>query len=334
MIKMKKKIIYILVSCLSFFFLSCEDNIEDATSKHVYSESENPYLKADAGATITNDIEFEVGRFAPQIINLEDYAEKFQEKMNMTVDEVIIGLNNGSVVFYNISTTRGHWDKTNETKGTTGWYYNSAGGVSTESDFISSLDFDKNTKQLILDVNENAEAGTTLSFNVGFAVNGPDYDDYVRFAFNVAITDPSLIITSVSIPEGDYAAAPIDFNQYADVIQYNMGLNVEEFLNSLDANEGGTIRMYIINTETKEWDITSDYTAAPPGYWINDEGAVCNWNDDGFSLYAETNIGDQVLNIGRAPALSAGTTFKISLGYKDTEDELSFIRFIITATLE
>ena len=34
-------------------------------------------------------------------------------------------------------------------------------------------------------------AGTVLTLNVGFAVNGPDYDDYVRFTFEVGVTDPT-----------------------------------------------------------------------------------------------------------------------------------------------
>ncbi|WP_291861445.1 hypothetical protein, partial [Marinilabilia sp.] len=95
---MKRNIIYALVSCLVFMVASCEDSIEDATSKHVYGEDENPYLKSDIEAIVGQDIEFEVGRFEPQVVNLEDYSDVFQAEMGMTVDEVINGLKNGSVV--------------------------------------------------------------------------------------------------------------------------------------------------------------------------------------------------------------------------------------------
>jgi hypothetical protein len=323
------------MSCLVFSFYSCEDSIEDATSKHVYGEDENPYLKTGVGATITNDMEFEVGRYEAQTVNLEEYTDLFQEQMNMTVDEVINGLSDGSVVFYNINVTRGHWDKTEPTKGSTGWYYNSAGGLSADSeDYVASLDIDKDAKQLIVDVADEAEAGHSFSFNVGFALNGPDYDDYVRFTFNVATIDPSLILANLSIPEGDYAAAGINLYDYADVIQYNLGLTVDEFLANLDSNEGGTIRLYVIDNETGEWDTSSDYTANPPGYWMNVDGEVCAWGDDGFALFAEVNLGDGLLNIGRAPEQAAGETYKIRLGFRDTTDEMKFIRFIITATLE
>ncbi|MGQ1891091.1 DUF4859 domain-containing protein [Thermophagus sp. OGC60D27] len=332
---MKKYILKVLIGCLVFSFFSCEDSIEDATGKHVYGEDENPYLKVDVEATITLDVEFEVGRFEPQIVNLADYSEKFQAQIGMTVDEVINGLSNGSIVFYNINVAKGQWDKSEPTKGSNGWYYNSAGGITAESeDFVASLEFNKESKQLMVNVNENAEAGHSFSFNVGFALNGADYDNYVRFAFNVATTDPSLIITNVNIPEGDYASGPVNLYDYADVIQYNLGLTVDEFLANLDSNEGGTIRLYVIDNETGEWDFTSNYTANPPGYWLNADGEVCAWGEEGFSLYAEVNTEDGILNIGRAPELAAGETFKIRFGFRDTTDEMKFIRFIITATLE
>lgn len=314
---------------------SCNDSIEDASNKHVYSEDENPYLKSDIEAIIGHNIEFEVGRFEPQVIYLDDYANVFHDKMNLTVDEVVSGLKNESVVFYNINASRSHWDKIAPTKGESGWYYNSAGGI-TEGDqgYVASLEFDEINRQLIIDVNEAAEAGLETSFNVGFALNGPDYDDYVRFLFNVAVTDPSLIITSVTIPDGDYASASVNLYDYADVIAYNMGIDVDEFLSNLDANEEGTIHLYVVDRETGAWDAESSYTANPPGYWMNASGAVCSWGDDGFTLFAELNMDEGLLNIGRAPDLTAGSSYKISLGFRDINDEMNFVRFIITVTLE
>lgn len=314
---MKSNIIYILIICFGFTFFGCEDNIEDATSKHVYSENENPYLKVDINATVMIDMEFEVGRFEPQILNLEDYTEKFHQKLNVSVDQLINGLKNGDIVFYNINVNRGQWDKTEMTKGSTGWYYNSAGGVIDDSEgYVASLEINLDSKQLVINVNENVEAGTTITLNVGFAINGTDYDDYVRFTFNVAVTDPSLIITNIVIPKGDYSAAAIDFHDYAEVIEYNMNVSVDEFINNLDSNEGGTIHLYVIDNETGEWNTSSDYTANAPGYWMNAVGEVCAWGDDSFTLYAEVNTDEGVLNIGRAPGLLAGKTYKIRLGFR------------------
>ncbi|MDA3879976.1 MAG: DUF4859 domain-containing protein [Prolixibacteraceae bacterium] len=331
---MKRNILYLLIAFITLTFVACEDNVDDAVSKHVYGEDENPYLRADVNARIAPTVEFEIGRFAPIVIKLDDYAEIFQEEMGMTVDQVISGVKDGSVVFYNINVSRNVWDKTAPTNGSTGWYYNSAGGISTSVDYKAILDFDMNAKTISLNIHPDAKAGDMLSFNVGFAINGDNYDKYARFAFDVAVTDPSLIITTVSIPAGDYANAPIDLTKYADIIEYNMKMSLDEFLAALDANEGGTIHMYVIDTENEAWDDTSSYTGNAPGYWMNNLGQVCAWNTEGFSLFAETWIADKKLAIGRAPGINAGTTFKIGIGYKDTEAEDRFFRIIITATLE
>lgn len=332
---MKKNLIYALISCCILSFTACNDSIEDASSKHVYGENENPYLKVKTGAVITKDMEFAVGHFEAQTIKLSDFADKFKTNMNMTVDQVISGLKDGTVVFYNISTSKGAWDKSGMTKGTTGWYYNSAGGVCTATDAsqIVSLDLDTTGKTLIVNPNNSAKAGTILTFNVGFAVNGTDYDNYVRFMFNVSITDPSIILTNIFIPEGDYNSFGIDFKQYAATIQTCMGMSVDEFLANLDSNTGKSIHMYLVDSDGK-WDGTSTYTANPPGYWMTDLGAVCQWNATGFTFYAETNPDDKMLYVGRAPKIAAGSKYTISVGYKDTKNEKNFFRFIITATLK
>jgi len=331
---MKKNLIYTIIGCCILTLTACNDSIMDATSKHVYNESESPYLKVNADALVTKDMEFSVGHFAAQTINLSDYADKFKANMNMTVDQVIAGLKDGTVVFYNISTTKNTWNKAPMTKGTTGWYYNSAGGVCTSTDetLTASIDIDTNAKTLTVNATRNAKAGTVMPLNVGFAVKGPDYDDCVRFKFNVSIVDPSIILTSITIPSDK--AFSIDFNQYAVVIETCMGMSVEEFITNLDNNGGKTIHMYVINTKTGVWDSTSGYTANAPGYWMNNLGAVCAWGTTGFTLYAETDAEKQMLNLGRADGLAAGSEYKISVGYKDTNNEKNFFRFIITVTLE
>ncbi len=338
---MKRNLIYLLIGCFMTAFVACEDDILDATSKHEYSESENPYLRPDADATLSTDLEFNAGHIEADTIFLEDYADKFSEKMNMTVDQVISGLTNGSVVFYSINSARGYWDRTDPTKNNTGWYYNSAGGVIANADgYVATIDLDKTNKALIIDMADEVKAGTVLTLNVGFAINGVDFDDYVRFSFSLSVTDPTIIMVSINIPEGDWANYGIKFNDYAPIIEMCMGMTVDEFLANLDYNGNtgtpteGSIHMYVINNKTGEWDETSGYTAEKPGYWMNAEGVVCDYGATGYSLYANTKNDDHVVYIGRAPALNAGTTFTISIGYKDTANENHHFRFIITATLE
>lgn len=42
---MKKNFIYALIACFTLSLAACSTDPEDATSKHVYGENENPYLK-------------------------------------------------------------------------------------------------------------------------------------------------------------------------------------------------------------------------------------------------------------------------------------------------
>ncbi|MCW3786317.1 hypothetical protein [Plebeiibacterium sediminum] len=57
-------------------------------------------------------------------------------------------------------------------------------------------------------------------------------------------------------------------------------------------------------------------------------------NGDVSHLFAETSIDDEVLYVGRAPELSAGSEYTIRIGYRDTSDESKFIRMYINITLE
>lgn len=331
---MKKYIIYAFIVSVCCMFTACSDSFEDATSKHIYGEDESPYLRIDQEATVSTNIEFAVERLEPFVINLTDFNELFQEKMGLTADQVISGLQNGSVVFYNINTTRNHWNKAATTKGSTGWYYNTAGGVTTESDASKtvSLEINASNKTLTVYPIEGVDVGTSIGFNVGFALNGPDYDDYVRFAFEASYTDPSIVMLNITIPEGDYSSYGIDLNKYKETIEVCMNLSLEEFLSNIDTF-GGTIRMYSVNPKSGVWDETSSYTANAPGYWMTSEGAVCNWGATDFTLFAELSADDEILYIGRAPGLNKGSKYTLDIGYRDKENPSYFFRFIITATM-
>ena len=331
---MNKYIIYAFIVSVCCMFTACSDSYEDDTSKHIYGEDESPYLRIDQEATVTTNIDFAVERLEPFVINLTDYNELFLEKMGLSTDQVISGLQNGSVVFYNINSTRNHWNKAATTKGSTGWYYNSAGGITTESDATktASLELNANDKTLIVYPIEDIEVGTSIGFNIGFALNGPDYDDYVRFSFQTSYTDPSIVMLNVTIPAGDYSSYGIDLNRYKETIELCMNMTLEEFLANIDTF-GGKIHMYSVNPQNGIWDDTSGYTANAPGYWMNSQGAVCSWGETDFTLFAELAAGDEVLYIGRAPELNAGSKFALSIGFRDTDNPAYFFRFIITVTM-
>lgn len=330
---MKRNIIYTLLGCFIFSFCACSDNYKDATSKHAYGEDESPYLRVKADATVTLNMEFPVARLESKTIDLKDYAEKFHNNMGMTVDEVIAGLSSGNIVFYNISTAKNYWVKTATTKGSTGWYYNASGNITSLGSAIASIEINTTDKTLIVDIIGEPAVGTTLTANVGFAINnGSDYDDYVRFCFNIAVTDPGSIIVSNTIPTGSYSSFSIEFANYAEAIETCLEMTVSEFSNEVSDTDG-SIAMYIVDTETGEWDKDSSYTANGIGYWVNSAGKVCSWGDTGATYYIETGD-DGCVYIGRHDGIPSGNVYKMSFVYTYKDDNSKYIQFIVTATME
>lgn len=328
---MKKNILYIAMACLAFGFTACSDDPNDAVEKHVYGPDEAPYLRADASATIAVTAEFRKGHVAAKTISLKDYAEQIQTKMKMTVDDMLVGVESGKVVFYNINTARGIWNKAAATKGSNGWWYNTAGGVTDAASGIASIELDKAAKALILNVPEESAAGVSVAANVGFAIdNGKDYDDYIRFNVSFAVTDPGTVIQNVVIPAGDYASYEVEFAGMANAINACFGMSVSDF-NAAVQDAGGDIAMYMVD-DAGNWDTTSNYTANGIGYWLDASGKVTTWGTDGFSFYVETH--DGTVGIGRAPGLASGTEAKLHFVYASKSDNSKYIELVINATLE
>jgi hypothetical protein len=319
------------MACLALGFTACSDEPEDAVEKHVYGPDEAPYLRADASATIAVNAEFRKGHVSPKTIYLKDYAEQIQTKMKMTVDDMLAGLETGKVVFYNINTARGIWNKAAATKGSNGWWFNASGLVSDAASGVASIELDKAQKALILSVPEESAAGVSVGANVGFAIdNGKDYDDYIRFNVNFAVTDPGTIILNVAIPAGDYASYEVEFGSVESAINACFGMSSSDF-NALVQDPDGDIAMYMVD-DAGNWDTTSEYTANGIGYWLDASNKVTNWGTEGFTYYVETH--DGTVGIGRAPGLVSGSTGKVHFVYASKADNSKFIEFVINITLE
>lgn len=332
---MKKNILYIALACFALGFTSCSDDPNDACDKHVYSEDETPCLRVDQDATIAINTEFREGRISPMTINLKDYAETIQTKMGMTVDDMIAGLETGKVVFYNIASSKGAWDKTPTTKGTTCWYYSSNGllkdsvGYINEKNQAASIEVDKTNKTLIISVPKKTAAGLAIAENVGFAVNnGKNYDNYVRFNISISVTNPGLIILNETIPTGDYSTFTVDFSKYQDVIEKNMGMTLSEFIKDCkDAT--GPIAMYMVDNTTGEWNTSAKYTANNLGYWLDGDSHVTTWNTAGYTMFIETKDDGTVVNIGRAPSIASGTKKELNFVYVVKNDQSKYFQFKI-----
>lgn len=326
---MKRNIFYIAVLLgLVVTVSACSTDPDDAVRKHVYTESESPYLRTDTSANINITAEFRKGRIESQFIHLDDYAEKIQTHLGMTVDDMIKGLETGQVVFYNINTNLGVWDKTAPNKDI-GWGYNSNGTVSDTAQ-VASIVLDKQAKTLELSVPEDASAGLSLTENVGFAINnGKDYDSYVRFCISFAVTDPGTIIKTISVPTGDYSATEINFSDMESAISQCMGMTVSDF-NSTVQDADGDIAMYMVD-ENGNWITDKEYTANGIGYWCDGSGNPMAWGS-GCVYFVETHDGS--VGIGRYAGVASGSSYKVHFVYASKTDTSKFIELVITANFE
>lgn len=229
---MKKNILLALCCCSLLAFTGCSDDYTDATSKHIYGENENPYLKTNTNAQVTSNVALEVNGKHAYVLNLSDYTDKFEELMGMSADAAVAGLDTKATVFYPINTTRNQWLKTAYTKDGAGWYFNSVGQPCSadDADGKATVTLDKTAKTLNVELTEGGiVAGTVLTLNVGFAVNGPDYDDYVRFTFEVGVTDPTVSVVSVTF-SSDNATVTLPVEDYKENIETVFDMSIEEFL--------------------------------------------------------------------------------------------------------
>lgn len=338
---MKKSILFVCMACIALSFSACSDDPNDAVEKHVYSESESPYLRIDATANITYNAEFREGHIVPISISLKNYAEKIQEKLGMTVDDMLSAVDNGSVVFYNINPTKTVWDKTAPTIGTSGWGYDSDGNFAKDKDgnfdaskVVASVELDKTNKAIVVKVPEETKAGLSIVENVGFAINnGKDYDDYVRFNIPISVTNPGLVITTIDVATAEYEPTSIDFAKSKDVIEKCLGISYAEFLKALKDTEG-PIAMYMVDNETGKWDVTSEYTATGIGYWVDGNSHVCTWNAEGFSFYLEADAAKGSIGIGHAPGIASKTKQELNFVFVMKADpQNKFIQFKVTATV-
>ncbi len=332
------KIFYAIAAlALSTSFTACnDDDPNDAVSKHVYGEGETVYLRTDADANIAYAAEFRKGHVVAKTINLKDYAETIQAKTGLTVDDLIAGVSNGSVVFFNINSTKGVWDETAQNI-SNGWSYQADGTISTENQ-AGTITLDAANKALIINVPDDSAAGVSFSANVGFAVvNGADYDKYIRFSVSFAVTDPGTIIKNISIATGSYSCTPINFtdSDIATAIEACFGISASEF-NKTVQDASGDIELYMADKDgnwfyAEDGVSRPDYTANGIGYWCEADGKPRSWGS-GCVFFAETFDGG--INIGRYEDIASGTVCQFHFIYVSKTDKGKLVEFVVTATME
>lgn len=337
---MKKLYIYAIAAMLGFAGVSCNsDEPADATSKHEYAEGEAPYLRTNPAATTSLSMEFPLARIdQAQYIYLKEYAPVFHKNMNMTVDEALAGLKNGTVGFFPINTSRQRWDLTPANAGEYSWYY-SPNGVGTVENAVFTLTLDETAKAIKIQAHDVPAVGTICSLDFGLAEKkDAAFDDYVRFTVQASVTDPSKVVIAANVPAGGYNAYSINLRDYAESIRMSLGMSVEELIKAL---ENDRIDVYLNDADgNRVVDADGnrpDYTSGWLGYWLDGDGNITYWDGAGYPanmMFLEYG-GDGYYNLGNsASSTPSGTQANIRFEFVSVDDPEAFLQFVIAVTFE
>lgn len=326
-----KKTILSVFCCLSLWALaSCSDDYNEASTKHVYGENEDPYLKVNEDAQITwaETFKINIASSSSQIVvDLNDYEARFENLLGMSVDGVLSGLEEGSVVFYPINASRNKWTKSAYTADN-GWYFNSASQpcAADDADRKATVTLDKTAKTLTAAVTPEAGGGTSLQLNVGFAKNGPDYDDYVRFTFNLTVTDPTYVYMDYTFSYDGACTIELP-DTYASNIKDVFDMTFAEFDAAL---QSGDIQFALINPTSWEWISKS---AASTVFDTNLNGELTQSTAEDYAVSASYEMSEndkKSLVLKYNNKVPEGTYGKICVGFVDKNDDSKLFRFYVS----
>ncbi|MDE5882468.1 MAG: DUF4859 domain-containing protein [Muribaculaceae bacterium] len=337
---MKKLYIYAIAALLGIGVVSCNsDDPSDATSKHEYAEGEAPYLRANPAATTSLNMEFPLAKIdQPQYIYLKDYASIFHKHLNMTVDETMVALRNGTVGFFTINTSRQRWDLTPANAGDYSWYY-APNGLGTAEDAVFTLTLDEVNRAIKIQAVGVPPVGTICNLDFGLAEKkNSAFDDYVRFSVQSSVTDPSKVVLSVNIPAGAYEAYSINLKNFAESIRLSMGMSADELIKALESDK---IDVYLDDADgNRVVDADGnrpDYTSGALGYWLDENLNITYWNGDGYPanlMFLEYG-GGGIYNLGNsASSTPAGTQATVRFEFVSVDDPTAFLQFVIAVTFD
>ncbi len=333
-----------VAAMLLFSFSACEDDYSEASSKHVYGETENVPLKGSDAANGTTSVTL---REDPVTVSLADFDEPIKAAMDMTMDEALAGIDNGTVRFYVVNPNRRVWDKTPANCGDNTWGISAQGSVTGADNAAYTVKFDRNAKTLTYALGPAAVSGTVGSIVVGFVKIDGDSTFPVNFriACSVTVPDKSMVEVTGTIPTGDYSAYSINFADYAENIEYALGVtDLTGFAKDLDTGGGNKYIMYLLDGSGNRFGGDGQYTANGLGYWADASNNVTTWGADGFHHFVElapwddetedyaTNGG--IMNIGRAPGVASGEEVNASFVLVPRSDAKKALTFIVKLVCE
>ncbi len=311
---------------------ACHEDYEDATSIHVYGPDENPPLKANPAVTANGVFEMTGGQTDPVVMDIYDYDAMIQSAFGISAQE-LAGKIGTEYVVAPINPNRMVWLKNAPNTGDKyGWYVSKTGNVCAADDanVYGKVVYNEGAHALEFYIDPNG--GGSVPVQIGFAKMGPNYNEHVRFVFNVTAYDKSYFFIDFTIPAGDYNAYQLEIPELADNISYVFGLTPAEFTAAMMDDQIG-IFMIDHSTNSFVWDGQS--TANGGGYWCNAEGQIQGWGE-GCAYYIEPWLadGDNCFAIGRYPGIDPGTVHQIKFGVADNSDHAKALSIFCNATYE
>lgn len=310
-----KKIFFIaMVACAVFGTMtSCSDDYEDASSPHVYSETENPPLKGSDANMVSASIRMRQADAGTEVqtVDLSTYADKVQEQLGMSLDEAIAGLDKGTVRFLPINPARRVWDKTKPNAGDNKWYLTSSGTVASSADeAVAIMEFVPAEKELKITLTDKAAAGI-IPVTVGFVkTDVSSYPVNFRCQTLVSVTDASVADVAVTVPKGGYAATFFKFSEIAKNIEFAFGVtDLKEFAKGLDT-DSPIYDVYMMDAQGNLNGGPGKYTANGAGYWLTQKSEIVSWGKDGYAMFIEPNNYDYD-DDGNATIMEDGGGFNI-----------------------
>lgn len=333
---MKTKIFLPLLAALGMIALlpSCEDDYADATSAHVYGEHENPPLKGADSSNASHNMSIQMGDTQTYTLNLADYAPVIASQLGEDIDAVFAGLESGKYRFMMVNPQRRQWDKSAANAGDDAWYISGSGICTSQENAYAVVRLDRAARTVSYNLTEAALPGTIIPATVGIAkTDDSAFPVNFRLANKITVADLSVISTSITVPEGDYASEVIDLSQYLANFEYTFGISdVQTISDGMDPNGKHLFDLYMMGDNGRYGTPPDGYTANN-GYWLNSQMEICAWGADNFSYFIEQYFGDDgdgtyiELGFGRAPGLAPQEKdFTVVLAWaKDPNKALTFL---------
>lgn len=330
---------------------SCEDDYEDASSPHVYGESENPPLKgSDATNLVSSSVRMKQADAGTEVmtIDLSQYSDKVQELLGMSLDQAISGINDGSVRFLPVNPNRRLWDKTAANDGDNTWALSSGGVVTDVDNASATMQFVPSSKQVQIKLTEKAAAGI-IPVTFGFVkTDDSAYSNNIRIQALVNVVDASVVDVDITVPTGAFAYGEFHFSEIKSNINFAFGeTDLKSLSSGLDQDNKG-YDCYIMGSDgslNQGSDASNPYSANAPGFWLNLDNEIVYWANDTKAFFVEPHFwdddandysSDPVINVGRLSSDTPAPGTKHSVSYvikkhnaSDTDKALT-INFNIT----